>query len=564
MKFSEFEYVRLDIDQIEVEFKALLNEFKEANSGEKQSELIKKINEIREKVETAFSLANVRYTINTSDKFYDEENNYIDEISPRYSALVNDFYRLLVSSPFIADLKKIWGEHLFNIAEVSLKSFDDKIIEDLVEENKLSSKYTKLIASARVKFRGKTMNLSQVGKYMRDTNRRTRAAASKAYYKFFADNMETIDKIYDDMVKVRDRMAKKLGYKNYVELGYYRLGRVDYNAEMVANYRKQIHEELVPLAQDLFKRQIKRTGIKNPHFYDYNLEFTSGNPTPKGNKDWMIENAKVMYDELSSETSKFFHYMSDTELLDLETKPNKASGGYCTYFATYKAPFIFANFNGTSGDVEVLTHEVGHAFQVYCSKDIEVPEYISPTLEACEIHSMSMEFFTWPWMEKFFKEDVNKFKYSHLTGAIKFVPYGASVDEFQHFVYENPDVTPAQRRQKWREIEKKYQPHLSTYNNDFLENGGFWMRQGHIFGSPFYYIDYTLAQVLAFEFFNEMHEDREKAWDKYVKLCTLGGSMSFTSLLKEVDLPLPFDDGAIRKIVEPIKKYLKNIDDSKL
>ncbi len=564
MKFSEFKYVRPNIEEIETEFKALLKEFNEAENADLQNEIIRKINKIRSKVETAFALANVRYTINTSDKFYDKENNYIDEVSPRYSSLVNEFYRALISSRFKDELIKTWGQHLFNTAEVSLKSFDDKIIEELVEENKLSSRYTKLIASAKVKFRGKTMNLSQVGKFMRDSNRRTRSAASKAYYMFFAENLETLDKIYDEMVHVRDRMAKKLGYKNYVELGYYRLGRVDYNAEMVANYRKQIKNDLVPLTQELFKRQVKRIGIKKPHFYDYNLEFTSGNPTPKGDKDWMIENAKKMYDELSSETSTFFRFMCDTELLDLETKPNKASGGYCTHFSEYKAPFIFANFNGTSHDVEVLTHEVGHAFQVYSAQGYEVPEYSFPTLEACEIHSMSMEFFTWPWMHLFFKEDVDKFKYAHLTGALKFIPYGASVDEFQHYVYENPNITPEERRKKWREIEKSYQPHLSSYNNEFLENGGFWMRQGHIFGSPFYYIDYTLAQVLAFEFFNEMNEDMEKAWNKYVKLCKLGGSMSFTNLLKESDLPLPFEDGTIKKIVEPIAKYLETIDDSKL
>jgi M3 family oligoendopeptidase len=564
MKFSEYKFERPNIDEIKVEFNQYIDEFNNAQSAKAQGEVIKKINGLREKVETAFSLASTRYSIDTSDKFYEEANDLVDQIAPIYSGLINNYYKALLNSKFKDELAKEWGSNIFKIAEVSLKSFDEKIIEDLQTENKLSSQYTKLLASAKIKFRGKVHTLAQLGKYMRSENRRTRRAASEAYFKFFADNMEKIDKIYDDMVHVRDTMAKKLGYKNFVELGYLRLGRTDYDASMVKNYREQISKDLVPVSQELFARQIKRIGVKNPEYYDYNLQFTSGNATPKGNKDWMIERAKTMYDELSPETSTFFRFMTDRELLDLEAKPHKAGGGYCTYFSAYKSPFIFANFNGTAGDVEVLTHEVGHAFQAYCSRDYKLPEYISPTLEACEIHSMSMEFFTWPWMDKFFLEDVDKFKFSHLSGAITFIPYGVSVDEFQHFVYENPDATPEQRRLKWREIERKYLPHLEYENNEFLQNGGYWMRQGHIFSVPFYYIDYTLAQVIAFQFFNEMHVDRKAAWEKYVTLCKLGGSQSFVSLLKECDLNLPFNDGTVKKAVEPLSAFLNSIDDTKL
>ena len=358
-------------------------------------------------------------------------------------------------------------------------------------------------------------------------------------------------------------MALKLGYENFIELGYKSLTRTDYNAEDVKGYREQIYTDLVPLTNKLFKEQAKRLKIRNPQAYDYNIMFLSGNATPKGDRDYLVDKASKMYAELSPETDAFFTFMKENELLDLETRQGKAGGGYMTYFPDYKAPFIFSNFNGTSGDVDVLTHEVGHAFQGYMSRYISCPDYHMPTAEACEIHSMSMEFIAHPWMEYFFNEEADKYRYSHTVDALTFIPYGVAVDEFQHFVYENPEITHEERCVKWREIEKKYLPHKKYDHTPVLERGGYWMRQGHIFGTPFYYIDYTLAQVVAFQFFNEARRDHGKAWRKYVKLCKMGGKYPFTELLKRANLKNPFVAGTVKNTVKPLKRYLKEFDTSK-
>ena len=227
-------------------------------------------------------------------------------------------------------------------------------------------------------------------------------------------------------------------------------------------------------------------------------------------------------------------------------------------------PFIFSNFNGTSGDIDVLTHEAGHAFQVYCSKDYQIPEYHWPTYEACEIHSMSMEFFTWPWMELFFKEDTAKYRFTHLSEALLFIPYGVTVDEFQHFVYAHPEASPQDRKAAWREIEKKYLPHRDYEDNDYLERGGYWHQQGHIFGDPFYYIDYTLAQICAFQFWKRSRENRETAWADYLRLCQAGGSQSFLELVGLANLISPFEDGCIASVVKVIEDWLDGVDDSEL
>ena len=378
----------------------------------------------------------------------------------------------------------------------------------------------------------------------------------------FSENEGEFDRIYDELVKTRDSMAKKLGFNNYIEMGYKRLSRTDYDAAMVKGYRDQVYKDLVPLTQELKDRQRSRLGLSKMYFYDEPLEFLTGNATPKGDSTWIMENGKKMYEQLSVETGEFINFMLDNELLDLEAKKGKRGGGYCTIIADYKAPFIFANFNGTSGDIDVLTHEAGHAFQTYMSMDLLLPEYKFPTLEACEIHSMSMEFLTWPWMETFFQDEVEKYKFSHLAGAISFIPYGVTVDEFQHEVFENPNMTPDERKETWRKIEKKYLPTKDYEDNDLLNRGGYWFRQGHIFSNPFYYIDYTLAQVCAFQFWVKNREDSTKAWESYLNLCKAGGSLPFTKLVQLAGLDNPFVDGTIKRVVEPIKAYLDKVDDS--
>lgn len=564
LKFEDYEYKRPIIEEVEAAFHTELKKFQNAVSIEEQSEAMHKINEIRNEIGTMVNICYIRHTIDTNDEFYKNENDYMDEITPIIEGLISKYYEALVSSKFRSELENKWGKQLFALAEGQLKTFSLEIIPLLQKENKLSSEYTKLVASAKIMFEGGERTLAQLDAFMQSKDRDTRKKASDAKFGFFKEHEEEFDRIYDELVKVRTEIAKKLGYKNFVELAYYRMSRTDYNAEMVASFRDQVKEYIVPLASKLRKRQQERIGVDSLKFYDEGFEFVSGNAAPKGSPEWIINNAKQMYSELSRETDEFFTFMNENNLMDLVAKKGKAGGGYCEYIEKYKAPFIFANFNGTSGDIDVLTHEAGHAFQVYSSRYFEIPEYSWPTYEACEIHSMSMEFFTWPWMELFFKEDTDKYKFSHLSGSLLFLPYGVAVDEFQHFVYENPEATPAERKKAWKELEKKYLPHRDYDGNEYLESGGFWQRQGHIYDSPFYYIDYTLAQICAFQFWKKSQENHEEAWKDYIHLCKQGGSKSFTDLVKEANLISPFDEGCVASVIGTIQTWLDQVDDKVL
>lgn len=564
MKFNEYKYEHLDLEKIKKEFSELIESFEKSENVEGQVNAFDEIIKLRNHIETMQTLVSVRHSIDTNDEFYDKENEYMDEISPILFGFTNDFYKALVNSKFKDELIQKYGKFLFDLAENTLKTFSPEIIPDAQEENRLSSKYSKLIASAKIDFDGKELNLSQMVPYTQSKDRNVRIEAAKKVAQFFSENQDEFDNIYDSLVKVRTRMAQKMGYKNFVEFGYKQLSRLEYDAKMVEGYRNQVLENIVPLHTELRERQGKRLGVDKLKFYDEAIKFNSGNADPHGSPEWILNNGKTMYKELSKETDEFFTFMTENNLLDLLSKKGKMSGGYCTYIPEHKAPFIFANFNGTSHDIDVLTHEAGHAFQVYQSRGFEVPEYLWPSYEACEIHSMSMEFLTWPWMDLFFENDTDKYKFIHLSEALLFIPYGVTVDEFQHWVYENPEATPKERREKWIEIEKKYLPTRDYGEVEELKNGIFWFRQGHIFSSPFYYIDYTLAQVCAFQFWIKSRENREKAWKDYLNLCKLGGSKPFFELMKSANLKNPFEEGTLAFVIPKIKEYLDNVDDMNL
>ncbi len=563
MKFSAYPYSRPDIAQLQLEFKDLINQFTGAETPEAQLDLMHKINVLRSGFDTMYQICSIRHSIDTRDVFYAEEQTFFDENSPSFEALSSDYYAALIQAKFRNEIEAKFGKQLFKIAEMQLRAFKPEIIEDLITENKLSTEYQELIASAAIPFDGEEKTLAEMVPYLRSTDRNIRERASNSRWQFFVEHADALDRIFDELVKTRQRIAIKLGFENFIPVGYLRMMRSDYNAEMVANFREQVRAQIVPMAIALKHKQAKRLGLPALKYYDEPLSFKSGNATPKGTPEWIIENGKKMYSELSDETATFFNFMLDNELMDLVAKKGKAGGGYCTYISGFKAPFIFSNFNGTSADIDVLTHEVGHAFQVYMSRGFETAEYYWPTSDGAEIHSMSMEYFAYPWMDNFFNGEADKYRYSHLVDSLLFLPYGVAVDEFQHGIYAHPEWTPDERKTFWSDLEKKYQPYKDYDGNKFLMQGGFWQTQAHIYQSPFYYIDYTLAQICAFQFWLKARQDNKSAFNDYVKLCKAGGSKSFLELVEYAGLQSPFQRETVSEIVDEINRYLSEVDDSR-
>lgn len=567
MKFSEMKYTRPDIDISGKEMSEATERFRNAKSFDEADVQLQKINDIRNEFDSMRILAFIKYSLETDNESYVKEQDYFDNNYPLFTDKILEYYKALISSKFKKEITGKYGEQLLKIAEVSMKSFDSLIIDDKQKENQLGSEYTKLKASAKIGLDGKEYNLQELDPLIESPDREIRKKAYNAYWNFFNENKEEFGGIFDKLVKLRNSMAIKMGAKNFVEVGYARMKRIDYDEAMVNRFRENIKKYIVPLAMKLRERQRKRLGVDKLTYYDTFIQFTSGNAVPKGKPEWIMENGKTMYSELSKETKEFYDFMFDNGLMEVYSRKGKADMGYCEYISSYRSPFIFANMNGTEDDITVLTHEAGHAFQAYCSRDFMMKEYNEPSFETAEIHSMSMEFLTYPWMKLFFKEDTDKFFFSHLNSTVNFLPYGVLVDHFQHWVYENPDVSPEERNAKWRELEKEYMPFLNYDGNEFLEKGGRWQRQSHIYQEPFYYIDYCLAQIVAFQFWSKaIHHGNgqfKSSLADYIALCKKGGSKSFLQLVKEANLESPFEEEVIKNLSEEIGTYLDGIDDSK-
>ncbi|WP_300800231.1 M3 family oligoendopeptidase [uncultured Acetatifactor sp.] len=557
MKFKDMPYERVDFEQVEQEMRALMEAFDSAKDGEEQFAVHQKYYALTDRVGTQMTIAHIRYDADTTDEFYSAEHDYYNEKSPIYHNLALEYEKKLYASPYRDKLVEKIGPVAFKNMEIAQKAMDERLIPLMQEENNLTTEYSKLIAGAKIPFDGQELNLSLLRPYTVHQDRSVRAAAWKAQSEFFAANAQTLDEIYDKLVKNRTAQARALGYDNYLELGYYRMCRNCYGREEVENFRKQVKEDFVPFAEKLHDRRRQRLGLEKLSCIDTAVYFKEGNPAPLGTPQEILEAGRKMYGELSPETREFYDFMMENELFDVLGRKTKRAGGYMTYMPVYQAPFVFANFNGTSGDVDVITHECGHAFQGWLSGKDPIREHSDITMETAEIHSMSMEFFAQKWMPLFFGERARDYIEMHLEDAAAFIPYGCMVDEFQHTVYENPDMTPAERHAAWLELERQYRPHQDYGDDPFFGKGGFWQRQQHIYTSPLYYIDYSLAQSCALQYKVKMDADFEGAWASYLKLCRLSASDFFTNMVKEVGLDSPFEAGCMKNIVEKLEKYVK-------
>ena len=562
MKFSQMEYQRPDLTALKAQIQALTKELQAAESYEAAKAVFLKKEELEKHISTQSTLAEIRHTIDTRDEFYDGEVRFWNGAQPQLEEDLQKWTMAMLASSFRKDFTEEYGDLMFVNAEIALKTFSPEIMGDIQQENDLTQEYEKLLASAQIPFEGKTYTLSQMSPFKTDADDARRLAAWKAEGQWYKDNQAALDGIYDKLVHLRDQMGKKLGYEGYTTLGYYRMGRNCYTKEDVEKFRAAVRTYLVPLADSIYREQAKRLGKEYPmSFADNALEFRSGNPRPVGTPDDILAQGKRFYDALSPETSEFFRTMLDGELLDVLSTEGKAGGGYCTSIPDYRVPFIFANFNGTQHDVEVVTHEAGHAFAAYMNRDRVPMSYTWPSLEACEVHSMSMEFFAWPWAEGFFGKDTQKFYYSHLSGALTFIPYGTMVDHFQHIVYEKPDMTPAERHGVWKELLGIYMPWMKLDGDiPFYAEGEGWQRQHHIYSSPFYYIDYCLAQTVSLQFWALLQKDQKNAWEHYMAYTRQGGSRTFTELLKNAGMESPFEEKCLRTVAQTAKDYLEHFD----
>ncbi|MBQ5973426.1 MAG: M3 family oligoendopeptidase [Oscillospiraceae bacterium] len=547
--FSSLVYERPDVDALRADLTRLTAAVKDASSAEDVFRVIAELDEITGRFYTMLTVMHIRHTLDTRDEFYEKENEYFTQVLPTVAPLSVGLSAAIAESPFRDEIEARFGRQYFVQIDLQKRSFCEANIPLMQRESLLTDEYQKIMASCQIEFDGKTLNLYGIQKYFEADDRAVRAAAWKAYSDFYAGHEERLEQIWDELIAIRNEMGRNLGFENFLPLGYLRQGRTDYGADEVAAFREQVRTELVPLCQKLYDAQARRLGVERICAWDEKRVFPDGNAVPAGDDDFMVETARQMYHELSPETGEFIDFMIGHGLMDLKNKPGKASTGYMTDLPQYKAPFVFSCFNQTIFDMQVLTHELGHAFAGYMAmRSQPISDYYSETTDIAEIHSMAMEQFAYPYAERFFGGMADKFRFAHLQEAITFVPFGVAVDEFQHICYAHPELSPKERTWEWHKLEEKYMP-WRRYDpqDEFMGRGGYWYHKLHIYLYPFYYINYTLTTMGALEFKRKMAEDPEKAWADYLELCRVGGSMSYLETLRHAHLSVPFEPGAVAR-----------------
>lgn len=558
IKVKDLPYKRYTIEEMRTAFAAFDKAVSEAKCADDVIAARNEFMKAQTEYQTAASLSNCRYTLNTRDEFYLGEMNYYDENGPLFEEIGNKYAEVMLGNKFRKEVEAKMNPLIFKGLEIVEKCYNSCIEEEKKQENALVTEYSQLMSQIAIKWRGEDKPLSYVRGFLEDSDREVRREACIALGEGLDAHKAELDELFDKLVKNRDLQAKKMGYKNFVELGYYRMARLDYDRKMVEAFRKNVAKSLVPVVAEVKKEIAADMGIDRITFYD-DAVYTADDPRPILDKDGIFKAAQKMYDDMRPEIGEFMRSMQEAEAFDVDARDGKWGGGYCTEFDKFKQTFILANFNGSSGDVDVMTHEFGHAFAMNQQFYTGDPELGVGGMETAECHSMSMEFFSWKYMDLFFGENADKYRLKHLLSSLCFIPYGVAVDEFQHIVYENPEMTPAERLDVWKALEKKYRPYLDIEGLPFIGEGRRWQYQMHIYESPFYYIDYTLAQTVALGFLIEMRKDYENALDRYVAFAKKGGTEPFSKLVAEAGLANPFGDGTLDAIASEILKIVKEL-----
>ncbi|MFC0409128.1 M3 family oligoendopeptidase [Roseomonas elaeocarpi] len=522
-----------------------------------RAEALQRWDVLRREYDSWSALVHLRFSQDTTDADRKAAREYADALAPVATEHEIALKRRLLAEPDRAGVEQLAGAHAVRLWETDVTTFEPAIAADLEEESRLGARYTELLASARFEIDGKTVNLSGLAPYAESLDRDTRHRAEALRWSFFEHNGAELDSLYDGLVRLRHGMARKLGYNSFTPLGYRNMRRVDYGPDDVARYRDEVATHVVPLVSRVMEAQRAGNGWDVLRFWDEPLVDPLGNAKPAGEEAILVERAQTMFNNMDARLGDFYRMMKAGGFLDLANRAGKAGGGFCTSFPTVGVPFIFANFNGTNHDIGVFTHEMGHAFQNWESRDQPGIDYLWPTMEAAEIHSMGLEFLTWPQMELMVEPGAaDRFRRLHLITSLAFLPYGVCVDHFQHEVYANPEATPEERHAIWQRLERRYMPWTDYGDLAYPAKGGRWQAKHHIYRSPFYYIDYTLALCCALQFWVKSRRDYAGTLETYVELCGRGGSAPFGELVRSAGLASPFAPGALAEVVGEARAVL--------
>ncbi|MCB1215661.1 MAG: M3 family oligoendopeptidase, partial [Deltaproteobacteria bacterium] len=481
-----------------------------------------------------------------------EERRLAKEIDPVVEELNFKIRQQLLNAPFLSQLQAKHGKLYFDFLKIQQDAFEESNIPLETQLSEVLSDYTKLNGQASLEVEGKTYPISHYKKFSVSPDSKLRKASFLSYSSWYLRHRKDLETLFDRAYQIRQKMGQNLGYDHFIPLAYQNLHRLDYGPEEVQSLREQILEVVVPLASKLHQEQAQALGSSKLKVWDldFHPHYQSGGL--KVSIQEQSQAALKIFEKLSTQLAEYFRRMLQHSLIDVPAREGKAPGAFCTDFSDYRVPFVFLNSVGEWEDLSTFLHECGHSFQAWASADIDLLELRWPGLEACEVHSMGMELLAYPYLGEFLKEeDIRPYQKKHLSETITILPYLAMVDDFQHQVYSQKLDSSVSRAQVWKTLEEKYLPSLDFSDQpDWQESR--WIRQMHIFQAPFYYIDYAIAQIGAWQLWLKSLKNHEEAMTSYLKLCSLGGALPLKEFFASGGLSLPFESGMLKKLMEEV------------
>lgn len=557
-KFSDLQYKETDYQSLAKMILHLTEKAKKADSPSSLEEVLKIYDTEMGEVGYNYTLSYIHSSLDSSDSFWQEalqkesKGNAMLDTTPLLKAILENKY--------FSSLEEKYGPVLRDKLNKSI-STGSKAQNERAEEGDLVSKYQREKAMVRINYKGKELSEGEVIPLFESPIREERIQSRKAVAKAFLEKKELFGSMLERLVSLRDTIAKENGFSNYLEYMDINYSRIGYGEKEMDAFVSEVKEYVVPVLSHIFEETRKRLGLEEMTVADISLMFVDGNAKPSGGADVLKEAAKKMYKALSPEMEAFFTGMLDSHSIDVDFSPNKVSGmGFCTDLKKGMYPFVFGNLDGTSWDVTVFTHEVGHAWQSYASdQNLDLTLFREMPLDAVEIPSKTMELFSYPFAEEFFGKDGDKFRFAHFRNAVKEIVAYTSVHELNTWIYTHVGASFDEINEKRMEIQSSYYPNVSYGEMEEEEKkGAGLLRNMGIFMFPRYLISYVFSEMCAIDLFMEYLKDKDKALDSYNRLCRVGGSKSYPEILSAAGLEPSYNKGRVKNVMEKVNAYLEN------
>jgi oligoendopeptidase F len=486
---------------------------------------------------------------------------FVEDIEPACKPRQFKLDQLYLGHPVRKELPRQRYEVFDKHTAVRVELFREENVPLETEEAKLSQQYQKLSGSLTVQFRGEEKTLVQMSRYLEETDRGLREEAWQLVAQRRLQEAEKFEDIFEQLVRLREEMAKNAGFSNYRDYAFKARGRFDYTPEDCLRFHEAVEKEVMPLLGDLQK--VRRQQLKLPALRPWDLAVDPLNLPPLRpfeQVETMVDRTQAIFDELDSDLSKGFRLMSELRLLDLANRKGKAPGGYQSTLSESRLPFIFMNAVGVQRDVETILHEAGHAFHALATREEDLYAYRHAPIEFCEVASMSMELLGNEFIEKFYSsEEAARARRDHLEGIIEIFPWIAAVDAFQHWIYTHAGHTRQERTAAWVKLMERFGGDVDWSGLEAVR-ANLWHRQLHIFIHPFYYIEYGIAQLGALQVWANSKSDRGGALRSYQRALELGGSRPLPELFQAAGCRFDFSAQTVKPLVQLIRTELQKLE----